>query len=205
MENLQLGTSDIVLLIFLVAVWTWSAIRPVNRSHWLFDNILVFIIVPIGIFVKGAHPGLSSIWSVFPVLYTALHLVGAHYSYVSVPFGTKVGSWFSIDRNNYDRVVHFSWGFLFTYPFFTLYGLILSVSKPWIYIFTFATIVAFAAIYEIFEWIGAEIFGKEDPRRFLGFQGDIWDTQKDIVVAVIGSLIILGTIFLAEVFGGVVL
>lgn len=204
MANFQLGAFDIFLIIFLAAVWTWSAIRPVNRSHWFFDNILVFIIVPIGIFVKGTHVELSGFSFALPMLYTALHLVGAHYRYVEVPFGTRVGSWFSVDRNNYDRVVHFSWGFLFTYPFFDLYGLVLPISKPWIYIFTFATIVAIAAIYEIFEWIGAEILGHGEPDRFLGFQGDIWDTQKDIVVAVIGSGIILGTIFLAEVFGGVV-
>ena len=204
MANLQLVASDIFLIVFLVGVWIWSAIQPVDRAHWFFDNILVFIIVPIGIFVKGTHVELSGFSFALPMLYTALHLVGAHYRYVDVPFGTKVGSWFSVDRNNYDRVVHFSFGFLFTYPFFDLYGLILPISKPWIYLFTFMSIVAIAAIYEIFEWIGAEFFGHGEPDRFLGFQGDMWDTQKDISVALIGSLIVSGTIFLAEVFGGAV-
>ena len=204
MLNLQFSVLDIFSIAFFVAVWIWSAIRPVNRLHWFFDNILVFIIVPIGIFLKGTHAELSDLSFALPIVFASLHLLGAHYSYVQVPFGTRVGSWFSIDRNNYDRVVHFSWGFLFTYPFFALYGLILPISRPWVYIFTFASIVAIAAIYEIFEWIGAEIFGHGEPDRFLGFQGDIWDTQKDIVVAAIGSSIILGMIFLVEVFAGAI-
>ncbi len=202
MANFQLSTLDIFFIVFLAGVWMWSAVRPVNRLHWAFDNILVFLVVPAGIFIKGTHAELSVLSFALPMIYASLHLIGAHYSYVAVPFGTKIGSWFSAARNNYDRVVHFSWGFLFTYPFFDLYGLLLPVPKPWVYVFTFASIVAVAAIYEIFEWIGAEIFGRGEPSRFLGFQGDIWDTQKDIMVAVIGSLIILGTLFLADVLGG---
>ncbi len=204
MPNLQFSTLDIYLIVFLVVVWIWSAIRPVDRLNWIFDNILVFILTPIGIFIKGTHPGLSNLTFALPILYTALHLLGAHYSYVAVPFGTKVGSWFSVARNNYDRIVHFSWGFLFTYPLFDLLGLVLPISKVWIYLFTFASIVAIAGIYEIYEWLGAEtkIFGKGEPARFLGFQGDIWDTQKDIFVAAIGSAAVLAAIFLSEVLAG---
>src|SRR3989338_4224374 len=110
MANLQLGTFDIFLIVFLVGVWIWSSIRPINRLHWFFDNILVFIFVPF-VFIVGKRVGFSDLSFAFAAFYGVLHLLGAHYSYDAVPFGTKVGSWFSIERNNYDRVVHFSWGF----------------------------------------------------------------------------------------------
>ena len=201
MPDLQFSALDIYLIVFLAAVWVWSAIRPVDRRNWIFDNILVFIITPIGIFIKGTHPGLSDLTFALPVLYTALHLLGAHYSYVHVPFGTKIGSWFSEARSNYDRVVHFSMGFLITYSLFDLLDLVLPIAKVWVYLFTFAIIVAMAGIYEIYEWLAAEtkIFGKGEPARFLGFQGDVWDTQKDIFVAAIGSAAVLAAIFLSQI------
>ena len=103
-----------LLLAFLIA-WIWSAIHPSFRRDWLLENVLVLIFAPI-VLLLGRYFRLSNLSYTLITLFMILHLVGAHYTYAEVPFGYVLQRWLGANRNMYDRLVHFSFGFLIAYP-----------------------------------------------------------------------------------------
>ncbi len=103
------------LLAAFVAVWTWAAIKPAFREDWLLENCLVFLFFPLILFV-GRYFELSNVSYTLIALFGTLHVIGSHYTYSLVPFGYTLQHWFGSERNMYDRLVHFSFGFLLAYP-----------------------------------------------------------------------------------------
>src|SRR6185369_4979138 len=97
------------------AAWTWAAINPVYPHDWLLENYLVFIFVPL-ILILGRYFKLSNISYTLIAAFMILHVIGSHYTYAEVPFGDTLKDWLGADRNIYDRLVHFSFGFLLAYP-----------------------------------------------------------------------------------------
>ncbi len=89
----------------------------------------------------------------------------------------------------YDRLVHFSFGFLLAYPIREMFMRIVHVKGFWSYYLPFDLTGAFSAAYEIIEWITARNVSPEAGLAFLGSQGDIWDAQKDMLMALIGAFI----------------
>ena len=84
-----------------------------------------------------------------------LHLVGAHYTYAEVPFGYTLQSWLGANRNMYDRLVHFSFGFLMAYPIREVFMRLVKTKGIWSFYLPFDVTLAFSAAYEIFEWLVA--------------------------------------------------
>jgi putative membrane protein len=120
-----------------------------------------------------------------------LHVIGSHYTYSEVPFGFTLQEWLDANRNMYDRLVHFSFGLLLYYPLREMFARIAKVKGVWGYYVPLDVVAAFAGIFEIIEWMVAR---KVDPAAglaFLGTQGDIWDAQKDMGLAIVGALIAL--------------
>ena len=99
------------LLVVFAAVWVWAAIKPVYPHDWLLENYLVFIFVPI-IVLTGRYFRLSDVSYTLITLFMILHVIGSHYTYAEVPFGDVLQNWLGASRNMYDRLVHFSFGFL---------------------------------------------------------------------------------------------
>jgi putative membrane protein len=125
-----------------------------------------------------------------------LHTIGSHYSYSEVPFGQTLGHWLNSDRNMYDRLVHFSFGFLMAYP---MREVLIRVSKTkgfWSYYFPIDLVAAFSALYEIIEWLSVQNVSAELGKSFLGMQGDVWDAQKDMLLAITGACIMMAVIFI---------
>lgn len=118
-----------------------------------------------------------------------LHVVGSHYTYAEVPFGETLKDWFDADRNMYDRLVHFSFGLLIAYPFREVFARIAKIKGFWSYYFPWDLMIAMAGIYELIEWITAIKVNPEAGLAFLGTQGDVWDAQKDMALAILGGLI----------------
>jgi putative membrane protein len=185
--------------IFLVAAfiiaWAWSAWHPVHPHDWLLENYLVFIFVPI-ILITGRWFRLSNISYTLITIYMIMHVIGAHYTYSEVPFGYTLQDWFGESRNMYDRLVHFSYGFLLAYPVREVFMRLAHAKGIWGYFFPIDITFALSAIYEIIEWRTAANVELSAGLAFLGSQGDIWDAQKDMLMAGIGAILAMLIVFI---------
>lgn len=184
-----LGTAFAVL-------WVLLAIAPLHRSDWLLENALLL----------AGVAGLVATHRIFPlsrVSYTTLfvffclHTIGAHYTYAEVPYdeaarsflGISINELFGWERNNFDRVVHFSYGLLLAYPIREVFLRIAAVRGFWGYFLPLDLTMSSSMIYELIEWGAAVVFGGDLGTAFLGSQGDVWDAQKDMALASLGALI----------------
>ena len=187
---------------FLLAVfalfWGWAAYHPVYPADWLLENYLVFMWVPI-IIILGRYFKLSNLSYTLITIFMCLHVVGSHYTYAEVPFGDVLKDWFNADRNMYDRLVHFSFGFLLAYPIREVFVRIAKTKGFWGYYFPLDLVLAFSATYELIEWWSARNVDPSAALAFLGSQGDVWDAQKDMAMAGLGALISMIIIFLVHV------
>jgi putative membrane protein len=176
------------LLVALAAVWSWAAIKPVYLDDWWLENILVFLGVPL-IIGLGYYFRLSNLSYTLVTIFLILHVIGSHYTYAEVPFGETLRRWFSSDRNLYDRLVHFTFGLLLAYPVREVFVRITQAKGVWGYYLPIELTLAFSAIYELIEWAAAVVVAPEAGLAFLGAQGDVWDAQKDMALAGVGSVI----------------
>lgn len=183
------------LLTAFLAVWIWAAINPTYRHDWFLENYLVFLFVPL-ILITGWFFKLSDVSYTLLTIFMVLHVVGSHYTYAEVPFGYTLQEWFGSSRNMYDRVVHFSFGFLIAYPVREVFMRLSKVRGFWSYYFPLDLAFAFSALYEIIEWLAAANVAPEAGLAFLGSQGDVWDAQKDMLLAGLGATIAMLIIFI---------
>ena len=175
------------LLAATIAVLIWSGIAPKDRLTWWLE-------------VAPALAGLAVLFATrrrfrfTPLVQTliALHMillaVGGHYTYAEVPLGSWAAEHFGLGRNHYDRLGHFAQGFV---PALIAREIIIRreiiVRKGWVAFFVICTAMAISAVYELIEFATALIYG-QNADAFLGGQGDVWDTQKDMTCALIGAL-----------------
>jgi putative membrane protein len=176
------------LLAIFVVLWVALAIKPYYRQDWLLENILVAILVPSGLLIVR-YFRLSNLSYTLITVFLILHITGAHYTYERVPFGYTISNWFGAERNHYDRIVHFSFGFLLAYPIREMFLRIASVRGMWGYVLPLDVTLSCSAIFEIFEWLVAAVVNPQAGLAYLGSQGDIWDAQKDMGLAGLGALI----------------
>lgn len=184
------------LLALYAAWWLWLAIAPKYRADWALENVLVVLALPI---LAAVYRDLSrgALLAVFGFL--LLHAVGAHYTYAEVPYdawaraftGGTVNGWFGLERNHFDRLVHFLYGLLVTPAAVELLRARAGLRGPWAGFIAFTFMAAQAGCYEIIEWLAAEIFGGELGQAYLGTQGDEWDSQKDSGLMVLGTIVAL--------------
>ena len=179
-----------ILTTSFTIVWIWAAINPLHFNDWLIENFLVAITMPL-IFYTSKYFKFSNIAYIMIILFMILHVIGSHYTYAEVPFGVNLGEWVGSERNMYDRLVHLLFGVLIAYPLFEVIKYVAKIEGFWTYFVSFMVISAFAGFYEVFEWVGAQIVDPEAGDAFLGTQGDIWDAQKDMALAMVGSLFML--------------
>jgi putative membrane protein len=186
---------QLVLLGAVLAVWAWAAVRPVYPDDWLLENVLVFLGVPL-IVGLGFYFRLSNLSYTLIAVFLGLHLVGSHYTYAEVPFGYTLQRWFGTERNMYDRLVHFSFGLLLAYPVREVFVRITRARGFWTFYLPVELTLAFSAIYELLEWAAAARVSPEAGLAFLGAQGDVWDAQKDMAMAGLGSVVAMLVTFL---------
>jgi putative membrane protein len=176
------------LIIAFVAVWVCAAIKPLHPHDWLLENLLVFIAVPL-IVVSGHYFRLSNLSYTLITLFMMMHSVGSHYTYAEVPFGYTLQAWFGSNRNMYDRLVHFCFGFLLAYPVREVFLRLARAKGFWGYLLPLDLTLALSATYEIIEWVVAVRVDPSAGMAFLGTQGDVWDSQKDMLMAGVGAII----------------
>lgn len=173
---------------FYVLFWILLAIHPVDRGDWFLENLLVF--AGMALLVLTYHKfQFSNVTYALIAVFLALHAVGAHYTYAKVPAGFWMQDWLHLNRNHFDRVIHFGFGILFVYPLQELLRRAAGVRATWVAWLALATVTASSSFFEILEAIIAQIVHPDLGAAYLGTQGDIWDAQKDMVAAILGGIL----------------
>jgi putative membrane protein len=121
--------------------------------------------------------------------FLVLHAVGAHYTYSQVPFGHEVQRALGLSRNHYDRLVHFGFGLLVSIPILELQSGVALLKSWWSYLLPVTATLSLSALFEIIEGGVAMIVDPAAGNAYLGTQGDEWDAQKDMALALAGALI----------------
>jgi len=183
-----------ILSALFFILWAVLAARPMYRADWAMENGLVaaFVLV-VAIFHRKLPLSRVSYTLIF--LFLCLHEIGAHYTYSEVPydrwfqslFGVSLNSLLGWERNNFDRVVHFSYGLLLAYPVREVYLRVANVRGFWGYFLPLDLTMSTSMIFELFEWGAAALFGGDLGAAYLGTQGDIWDAHKDMALASLGA------------------
>lgn len=184
------------LLVPFLAECFVLAFNVYDRSDWALENVLVVVAVAALVATHRSFP-LSRISYTLIFLFLAVHEVGSHYTYAQVPYdawfkaltGTSLNGLLGWERNNFDRIVHFSYGLLLAYPMREVYFRIADASGFWGYFLPLDFTMSSSMLYELVEWGAAELIGGDLGAAYLGTQGDIWDAQKDMALASCGALI----------------
>lgn len=187
-----------ILIILFSVEWIALAIKPVYRDDWMLENILVIVAVVV-IFGSYKKLVLSRVSYTLIYVFLSLHVVGSHYTYTEVPYelwfnnttGYSLNALLGWERNNFDRLIHFCYGLLLTYPIREIILRLSNVMGFWSYFFPLILTMASSMMYEFLEWAVAELFYQELGMAYLGTQGDIWDGHKDMALASLGALIVM--------------
>jgi putative membrane protein len=169
-------------------LWVWAAIRPVDRGTWLLENLLVFVVLGL---LAATHRRFvfSNLSYGLIFAFLALHTVGTHYTYSAVPAGFWVRDALALERNHYDRFVHLAFGLLLAYPLREVALRAAHVHRGWSWVAPVLAILALSSGYEILESWAALVVDPEIGLAFVGAQGDLWDGQKDMALALAGALL----------------
>lgn len=181
------------LLIVVAAVLGWSAYQPSDRLTWWLEVLPAVIAAPLLIWTRRRFP-LTRVLYYLIALHAVILIVGGHYTYAHVPLGFWMQDWFGFDRNHYDRIGHIAQGFV---PAILAREILLRTSplKPgaWLFYIVVSICLAFSAFYEFIEWWAALVTG-DAATEFLGTQGDVWDTQWDMFLCMVGAITALVTL-----------
>jgi putative membrane protein len=177
----------LITIVFTI-VWANSLIWTSDINNWLLENALTFLfIVVLFLFYKKYQ--FSDLTYLLIGIYLCLHVYGSKYTYADNPFGYWLQDVFQSERNHYDRIVHFSFGFLLAYPMRELFLKWFQYPKIVAWILPIEITLSISGLYELIEWAVADVFFQEQGVAYLGTQGDIWDAQKDIFLAFSGALL----------------
>ena len=178
----------ISLTILFFALWTSTLVGTTDLSNWLLENALVFIALG-ALSLTYRRTKFSDLSYLLFFVYLCLHVYGAMYTYAENPFGNWLMNALDLARNHYDRIVHFSFGFLLAYPMRELFLVTLKYPSWVAWLLPIEITMSASALYELVEWAVADVFFSAQGIAFLGTQGDIWDAQKDIVLAFTGAIL----------------
>lgn len=173
-----------------LAFLAFTGITTPDLLNWMLENSLTLsLLIILAAFYNIFRFTDTSYTLIF--LFLLLHVYGSYYQYADNPFGEWMKERFGFQRNHYDRIVHFGFGLLLTYPLYEIArrGFRLNVFLSSLLVLSL--ILALSAVYEIVEWVVADLVynGDEQGMAYLGMQGDIWDAQKDMALALLGGTI----------------
>ena len=182
-------------LVTFMLVWTWTFINTTDLNNWFIENTLTFLFLGVLIVSYKKYP-LSDLSYTFIFIYLLLHIYGAMNTYAENPFGYWLQDIFHTQRNHYDRIVHFSFGFMLAYPMRDLFLNIFRFPAIYSWILPAEITLSFSGLYELIEWAVAEVLFPSQGTAYLGTQGDPWDAQKDMGLAWSGAILVLLITFL---------
>ena len=164
-----------------------SGIRPYDRLTWLLETVWVIVGVPVVLLTWRRFP-LSTLLCCLLATHATILIVGGHYSYARTPVGDWAREVFDLSRNPYDRLGHFAQGFV---PAILVREVLVRRSplrgSRWLAPLVVCACLAFSAFFEMIEWWAA-VAGGSAADDFLATQGDVWDTQWDMFLALVGAV-----------------
>lgn len=175
----------LVLLALTAVALLVSFIHPADMLTWWMETLPVFIAIPLLLYTARPFPLTPLLYRLI-FLHALILILGAHYTYAEVPLGYWMQDWFGFERNHYDRIGHFMQGFG---PAILAREILLRkqvVKGGWLVLLVLSVCLAFSACYEFIEWFAA-IVNNQAAESFLGTQGDVWDTQWDMLFCLIGA------------------
>jgi putative membrane protein len=193
----------LILALLFSVEWIVLAIDPHYRNDWALENVLVVVAVLVIAF-SYKRLLLSRVSYTLIFVFLCLHEIGSHYTYSEVPYdrwfhavaGQTFNELVGWERNNFDRVIHFSYGLLLAYPVREVFLRVAAVRGFWGYFLPLDLTMSTSLMYELIEWGAAELFGGELGMAYLGTQGDVWDSHKDMALAGLGALVAITFIVL---------
>lgn len=179
----------LIWLLVVLACLIYSSIDPVaDRLTWFMETVPVMIAIPILLLTHKNFP-LTVISIRFIAIFAIILIVGGHYTYAENPLFNWIQDSFDLARNHYDRLGHFVQGIV---PALITRELLLRTTLlqrgKWLFFLVSAVSLAISACYEFIEWWAA-VINAQAAEAFLGTQGDNWDTQWDMFLALSGSII----------------
>ncbi|MFA5205237.1 MAG: DUF2238 domain-containing protein [Lentisphaeria bacterium] len=176
-----------LLLAAGLAALAVSGIAPYDRMTWFLEVLPVLLAAPILVLTARRFPLTPLLYRLI-FLHALVLILGGHYTYERVPLGEWVRDACHLARNHYDRLGHFMQGFV---PALVARELLLRTSplRPgkWLFVLITVSCLGISASYELVEWAAALLLG-QGADAFLGTQGDPWDTQWDMFLALIGAV-----------------
>lgn len=179
LPGLLLGLVGLALLV--------SAIAPYDRATWWMEVAPVLIVAPVLLATHRRFP-LTSLLQVLIAAHALVLIVGGAWTYARVPFGFWLQDVLALERNPYDRIGHFMQGCV---PAIAAREILLRQrvvrGRGWLFFLVSCVCLAISAVYELVEWRAAVMLG-QGADAFLGTQGDPWDTQSDMAMALVGAV-----------------
>lgn len=185
----MLNKSEKLLLPSLVALMLiFTGINPAEQFTWFLETSWVILGLPLSIFFYRKN-GFTKLLAYLLTYHALVLIIGGYYTYANVPLGNWMKDYFELTRNNYDRLGHFTQGFV---PAILTREVLIrnqAVKRGfWLFLFTACICLSFSAFFEFIEWWTSLLFD-DKATAFLGTQGDIWDTQWDMFLCLIGAII----------------
>jgi putative membrane protein len=181
------------LLVVIAGLLVITAIKAYDRSTWLMEVAPVLIAVPVLVLTYRRFP-LTPLLYLLIFLHACVLITGGAYTYARVPLGFWLQDLFSLSRNHYDRIGHFFQGLV---PALLAREILLRggfiTNRRMAAFLAICIAMAISAWYELIEWAAAVILG-QGADAFLGTQGDQWDTQWDMFMCFIGSVVAMLTL-----------
>ncbi len=187
----RISRVHLALLISAALYLVWSGLFPRERVTWVAETAPAMIGAIILILIYRRFR-FTTLTYAMAWLFALILITGGHWTYAEVPVGNWARDAMGLSRNHFDRVGHFMQGVV---PALFARELLLRTSGlqrgKWHFFICVSMALAISASYEIFEWQYAVFFGGQQAEDFLGSQGDVWDAQKDMFMALIGAVISL--------------
>ncbi len=184
---LKRSREPLVLLVLGLLLLLLSGIGPRDRYTWILEVAPILVAVPVLMATRRRFP-LTPLAYRLIFLHACILMLGGHYTYAEVPLGFWVRDALGLARNHYDRLGHLAQGFV---PAILAREILLRKTKlppgGWLFFLVTCVALAISAFYEFVEWWAALASG-EAATAFLGTQGDVWDTQWDMFLCLLGAL-----------------
>lgn len=175
------------LAVAVTGVFVWSASNPRDLFTWFLEVFPVLVVVPLLALSRQRFP-LSRLLYLLIAVHAVILMVGGHYTYAEMPLFNWLRDTYHLDRNYYDRLGHLAQGFV---PAIAAREILLRrsplVRGKWLFFIVTSICLAISACYEFIEWWVALGSGS-DAVAFLATQGDVWDTQWDMFLALVGAI-----------------
>jgi putative membrane protein len=178
---LPIGSAVVVGLLLL------SGLRPYDRITWWMEVMPVLIVLPL-LWATASRFPLTTLLMLCIFVHAGVLMLGGAYTYARVPLGFALQEWLGLQRNPYDKIGHFMQGFV---PALAAREILLRgrhvQGRKMLAFLVICVVLAVSASYELIEWAAALVLG-QGADEFLGTQGDAWDTQSDMFMALLGAL-----------------